>query len=74
MALSDNASSSIPKKKHFKTQLMFMVVPSYIAKYIRITLLCRKQTLKRTFNTNGSPRHLNIVSDFHTCSFRFSQA
>ena len=50
---------------------MFMMVRSYIAKYFRNTLLSGKQTLKKPFNTNGSPRHLNIVSDFHTCSFHF---
>jgi len=26
---------------------------------------------KDAFDTNGSPRHLNIVSHFHTCSVRF---
>jgi len=50
---------------------MFMMVRSYIAKYIRNTLLFRKQTFKKAIDTYGSPRHLNIVSDFHTCSFRF---
>ena len=50
---------------------MFMVVRSYIAKYIRNTLLSCKQTFEEAFNTIGSPRHLNIVLDFHTCSFRY---
>ena len=68
MALSDSASSSIPKKRQ---NSMFMMVRSYLAKYIRNTLLSRKQTFKQAYDTNGSPRHLNIVSDFHTCSFRF---
>ena len=35
--------------------------------YIRNSLLSRKQTLKKkAFDTNSIPRHLNIVSDFHT--------
>ena len=45
---------------------MFMMVRSYIAIFIRNTLLSFKQ---KAFDTNGSPRHINIVSDFHTCSF-----
>jgi len=45
MALSDSASSSIPKKK--RQHSTFMMVRSYIAKYIRNTLLSRKQSLKK---------------------------
>jgi len=37
-------------------------------------MLSRKQTFKKAFHTNGSPGHLNSVSNFHTCSFAFSQA
>ena len=44
MALSDSASSSIPKKRQ---NSMLMVVRSYIAKYIRNTLLSRKQTFSK---------------------------
>ena len=40
------------------------------AKYIRNTLLSRKPKFKKSVG-HGSPRHLDIVSDFHTCSFRF---
>jgi len=37
--------------------------------YIRKKLFSRKQTFKKAFETNGSPRHLNIVSDFRYVFF-----
>ena len=69
--------SSIPKS--VKNQRIMVVRPytsiktKYIAKYVRNTLLSCKQTSQKRFSVdiNGSPRHLNIVSDFHTWSFSF---
>ena len=63
-------SSSIPPKKHQNS--MFLVVRLYFAKYIRNTLLARKQTLKISFDTNGSPRHL--FQTFIRILFAFLQA
>ena len=58
MALSDNASSSIPKTKRLNV-------------YGRILLIISENPCYLVVDTKGSQRHLNIVSDFHTCSFRF---
>ena len=60
------------KKKHqnlknYVNGTVYKYKSKYIAKYIRNTLFSRKQILKKTaFDTKDSPRHLNIVSDFHT--------
>jgi len=56
MALSDSASSSIPKKASKLNVYGGAVVYCYISQ-----IPC-KQTFKKAFDTNGSPRHLNIVS------------
>ena len=70
MALSDSASSSIPKwrqnSKNYGGAAIKEYKSKYIAKYIRNTLLSRKLTAKKAFDTNGSPSELNIVSNFHT--------
>jgi len=66
MALSDSASRSIPKKT---SKLNVYGVVVYIANSIRNTLLSRNQTFKKAFDTYDNPRHLNVVSDFHTLSF-----
>jgi len=50
MASSDSASSLIPKKASKLKELWFC---KYIAKYIRNTLLSRKQTVKKVFDTNS---------------------
>ena len=79
MALSDSASNSI--KKPVKTRIMVVrpytcIKANKLLNISEIPLLSRKQTLrgKTVFDTYGSPRHLTIVSDFHTLSFRLLQA
>ena len=57
--MSDSASSSIPKKGG----AIYEHNSKSIANYIRNAIVCL--TLKKTaINTNGSPRHLHIVSVF----------
>jgi len=72
MSSSDSAiQSSVPKdsnSKNYGGAGLYKFISKYITKYIRNTLLTCKQTLKKLRSTlmYGNPKHLNIVSDFHT--------
>ena len=72
MTSSDSASSSIPEKrqnsKKYGGAAVYEYKSKYAANYIRNTPLSRKQT-EKAVDTNGG--QLNIVSNFHTWSFRF---
>ena len=57
--------------KNYGGAALYKYKSKYIAKYIRNTLLSCKLTAKKTFDNNSSPGELNIVSNFHTWSFRF---